>query len=266
MNIDIIPCFLDPFCATGLEHTPATTHFIATIFGWRIGAGHLLALGFTGQALFTARVIVQVLASHRRGESYVPAAFWYLSFAAGLALIAYYFVRSDPVLLLQQAMMVPIHARNIYFIQTENGTNGRRALLMRILLVLVCLACAVCLAGTWATSRPDLENVADPASFVLPLIGTIVPAWLLLGFGYLGMAVFNGRFVAQWIASERRKRSVVPVSFWVMASIGSVMLLIYAIVRSDPVAIVGYAFTLAPFLYNLALIRRSRVKNNACLP
>jgi lipid-A-disaccharide synthase-like uncharacterized protein len=43
-----------------------------------------------------------------------------------------------------------------------------------------------------------------------------------------------------------------------MASAGSAMLLLYAIVRSDPVAVVGYAFTIAPFLYNLALIRRSR--------
>ncbi len=77
--------------------------------------------------------------------------------------------------------------------------------------------------------------------------------WVLLGF--VAQALFMMRFVVQWIASEKAKRSVVPVAFWFFSLGGGVLLLIYAIQRQDPVFIAGQGLGLLIYLRNLALIR-----------
>ena len=77
-----------------------------------------------------------------------------------------------------------------------------------------------------------------------------------LGVGFLGQAFFSSRFLVQWIASERRRESVVPVSFWYFSIGGGLTLLAYAIHRVDPVFIVGQAAGLFVYLRNLYLIRR----------
>jgi lipid-A-disaccharide synthase-like uncharacterized protein len=82
-----------------------------------------------------------------------------------------------------------------------------------------------------------------------------IPAfWLALGF--VGQAIFSGRFLVQWIASERKKRSVVPGTFWWLSLAGGVTLLAYAIHRRDPVFILGQAAGLVVYGRNLVLVRR----------
>jgi lipid-A-disaccharide synthase-like uncharacterized protein len=78
--------------------------------------------------------------------------------------------------------------------------------------------------------------------------------WLSVGF--LGQALFSSRFLVQWIASERRKESVIPLSFWFLSVGGGLALLLYAVHRLDPVFIVGQAAGLFVYLRNLLLIRR----------
>ncbi|KQV37851.1 lipid-A-disaccharide synthase N-terminal domain-containing protein [Massilia sp. Root335] len=80
--------------------------------------------------------------------------------------------------------------------------------------------------------------------------------WLLVGFG--GQAVFMGRFVIQWITSERYRRSVIPVSFWYLSIVGALVLLVYALHRRDPVFVAGQGIAVAIYLRNLQLIRRAR--------
>ena len=77
-------------------------------------------------------------------------------------------------------------------------------------------------------------------------------AWILLGF--IAQMCFTMRFVVQWIASERAKRSVVPVAFWFFSILGGVLLLIYAIYRKDPVFIAGQGMGLLIYVRNLWLI------------
>jgi lipid-A-disaccharide synthase-like uncharacterized protein len=79
-------------------------------------------------------------------------------------------------------------------------------------------------------------------------------AWLTVGF--LGQACFFGRFLIQWIASERRRQSVVPVAFWHFSIVGGVILLAYAIHRQDPVFILGRATSLLVYARNLYFIGR----------
>ncbi|WP_025731846.1 lipid-A-disaccharide synthase N-terminal domain-containing protein [Carnimonas nigrificans] len=81
---------------------------------------------------------------------------------------------------------------------------------------------------------------------------------LWLGVGFLGQLLFSCRFVLQWIASERARRSVVPVSFWLFSIAGGIVLLSYAIYRHDPVFIFGQASGLLIYIRNLMLIRSER--------
>jgi lipid-A-disaccharide synthase-like uncharacterized protein len=80
--------------------------------------------------------------------------------------------------------------------------------------------------------------------------------WIAVGLG--GQLMFSARFIAQWIASERARRSVMPVAFWWLSLGGGVILLAYAIWRRDPVFIVGQASGLMIYARNLWLIRRER--------
>ena len=78
-----------------------------------------LALGFAGQALFSARFLVQWVSSERRKRSVIPLVFWYFSLAGGATLFAYAVHIGDPVFILGQSMGVLIYSRNLYFIHKE---------------------------------------------------------------------------------------------------------------------------------------------------
>jgi len=80
--------------------------------------------------------------------------------------------------------------------------------------------------------------------------------WIAIGL--TGQAMFTGRFLVQWLASERTGKSVVPELFWHLSLSGGLILLAYAIWRKDPVFIVGQATGLFVYMRNLTLIRRER--------
>lgn len=81
-------------------------------------------------------------------------------------------------------------------------------------------------------------------------------SWQAIGF--LGQGVFSARFLVQWIASEKRRDSVIPVAFWWLSLAGGVTLLAYAIHRRDPVFVVGQGMGLAVYARNLILVARKR--------
>ncbi len=86
----------------------------------------------------------------------------------------------------------------------------------------------------------------------------MMPSWPWLAVGFVGQALFSARFLVQWIASERARRSVVPLAFWLLSLGGGLTLLIYAIHRHDPVFIVGQAGGLLIYTRNLMLIYGER--------
>jgi lipid-A-disaccharide synthase-like uncharacterized protein len=77
-------------------------------------------------------------------------------------------------------------------------------------------------------------------------------SWVVLGF--VAQGFFTMRFVVQWIASERARKSVMPVAFWFFSLGGGVLLLIYALYRKDPVFIAGQALGLLVYIRNLYFI------------
>lgn len=86
--------------------------FVQSFDGW-------VALGFAGQIFFTARFLVQWIASERAGRSVVPLAFWFFSIGGGLLLFIYALYRRDPVFILGQGMGLFIYVRNLMLISRE---------------------------------------------------------------------------------------------------------------------------------------------------
>jgi len=78
-----------------------------------------LVLGFVAQALFSARFMVQWIASERAGKSVMPVVFWYLSISGSVLLLAYAIYRRDPVFILGQSAGLIVYFRNLYLIGRE---------------------------------------------------------------------------------------------------------------------------------------------------
>ena len=76
-------------------------------------------LGIIAQGFFTARFVVQWIASERAGKSVIPVAFWFLSIGGGVLLLAYALYRRDPVFIAGQAFGVFVYLRNLYFVMRE---------------------------------------------------------------------------------------------------------------------------------------------------
>ena len=79
-----------------------------------------------------------------------------------------------------------------------------------------------------------------------------VTQWVIIGF--IGQALFGARFIIQWIVSEKRGESTIPLAFWYCSIGGSIVLLTYAIHREDPVFIVGQSLGSIIYIRNLILI------------
>ena len=82
---------------------------------------------------------------------------------------------------------------------------------------------------------------------------------IFLCIGFLGQGLFASRFIFQWIYSEKKGESAIPLIFWYLSIFGGIGLLTYAIFRKDPVIISGQLFGIFIYLRNLILIYK---KNN----
>ncbi|MGL4510714.1 MULTISPECIES: lipid-A-disaccharide synthase N-terminal domain-containing protein [Cetobacterium] len=81
---------------------------------------------------------------------------------------------------------------------------------------------------------------------------------IFLIIGFIGQGLFSMRFIIQWLASEKAKKSVIPFSFWIFSLSGSIFLLIYAIYKKDPVFILGQAPNVLIYSRNIYLIKKNR--------
>ena len=81
-------------------------------------------------------------------------------------------------------------------------------------------------------------------------------AWFILGL--IGQGFFTCRFLYQWIVSERRKESVIPIGFWYLSISGSLMLFIYGFGRAEPILVLGQTFNTLIYTRNLMFIYRKQ--------
>ena len=82
--------------------------------------------------------------------------------------------------------------------------------------------------------------------------------WITIGL--LGQFLFSMRFIIQWIASEKKRQSVIPEIFWFFSISGGLVLLSYAIWRKDPVFILGQSFGVFIYARNIYFINRRKEK------
>jgi lipid-A-disaccharide synthase-like uncharacterized protein len=82
------------------------------------------------------------------------------------------------------------------------------------------------------------------------------PVWTAVGF--IGQFAFGGRFILQWLVSEYKKKSYVPIGFWYLSLVGSIILLAYSIHRVEPIFILGFSLNALIYIRNLHLIYKHK--------
>ena len=82
-----------------------------------------LVIGLIGQGLFASRFVIQWILSEKKGESYIPLVFWYLSIFGGIGLLTYAIFRKDPVIILGQTFGILIYIRNLFLIYKKKSKS-----------------------------------------------------------------------------------------------------------------------------------------------
>lgn len=205
------------------------------MYSWQI-----YIIGFTAQALFSLRLIMQWIASEKEKKVLTPTNFWKASLLASFLLFVYGYLRDDFSIMLGQALTYFIYIRNIQLQkQWKNFPRWFRIFLFLFPVMLVIYS--------YNNNIYDIEKL---------LFNEAIPLWLIyLGSG--AQILFTFRFIYQWIYSERHKESILPLGFWILSFSGASLILVYAILRKDPVLFVGHLFGMIIYIRNIVLSRKN---------
>lgn len=200
----------------------------------------ILALGVAGASIFYGRFIVQWIASEYRKASVMPTAFWYMSGIGSVMLLTFGILDQSLLGIIGQNINVVIYGRNISHIWRERGTMTPRRF-------------AVLHAAMFGFATIGLVYVVKLALLEWEVQGQNVPEvsrvnWTWLAIGLIGQGLFAMRFIIQWIATEKRKKSVVPNIFWIISLTAAVFQCAAFIQREDWVFAAGMAITV--FIYS----------------
>ena len=196
----------------------------------------IFAIGFTAQALFSARLLHQWLLSEKHKKVVSPNLFWKLSLFASFLLFVYGYLRDDFAIMLGQAMTYFIYIRNLHL----QGEWQKAPKSFRILMYLFPVLLVI---YGYNNNSLDMQEL---------FFNEDIPYWLL-GLGIAAQILFNLRFIYQWIYSEKIKESVLPLGFWILSLLGAMLILVYAIFRKDPVLFVGHIMGSLIYVRNIAL-------------
>jgi lipid-A-disaccharide synthase-like uncharacterized protein len=201
----------------------------------------VFTIGFIAQILFSARLLVQWISSEKAGRVLSPLLFWQLSILASFLLVLYGVLRHDLAIILGQAVTYGIYIRNLSY----HGFWRKIPRPAQILIIAFPLL-AIC----WLVS-------GETYNFQKIIGNKDIPLTLML-WGLAGQIVFTFRFVLQWLYTEKKKQSILPIDFWIFSIIGSIMVLSYALIRRDPVLVVGQLFGFVVYFRNTLLWWRRR--------
>ena len=196
----------------------------------------IYALGFTAQILFFARTIVQWFKSEKEGEIISPAVYWQISLIASIVMLVYGLFRNDFSIVLGQFIVYFIYIRNLQLKKVWK----KMMLISRIIAVILPVFCVLWLAFGKSYNISTILKNDD------------VALWLMI-WGSTGQVIFTFRFIYQWIYSENRKDSLLPVGFWIISTAGSLMILIYSIYRADPVLFAAHSLGLFIYARNILI-------------
>lgn len=196
----------------------------------------IVGVGLLAQALFSARILVQWVASERAKEILSPTLFWQLSMIASILLCLYGWLRNDFAIILGQLIAYYIYIWNL----KTKGAWNKLSVISRTVFDLIPVAAVVYFlfnAQETATNLFKQENI---------------PVALML-FGVAGQLTFTLRFIYQWLCSRKTGDSILPIGFWIISLTGSSMIIIYAIIRRDPVLILGQSMGFVAYVRNIMI-------------
>lgn len=204
----------------------------------------IYSIGFIAQIMFSSRLVVQWITSERQKKVITPTLFWTLSLIASFLLFVYGYLREDFAIMLGQGLTYFIYIRNLQL----KGEWTKFPRFLRYFLFIVPILISIFYFNNNVIDRDILFKNED------------IPLWLLL-LGIISQIVFTLRFIYQWIYSEVKKESLLPLGFWILSLSGSLLILTYAIFRKDPVLFLGHGLGSIIYTRNLFLIRKSNVEN-----
>ncbi len=199
----------------------------------------IYSVGFLAQILFSSRLIVQWITSEKQKKVITPSLFWSLSLMASFLLFIYGYLRNDFAIMLGQGLTYYIYIRNL---QLQNQWQKVPKLLQWILFLMPVFV----VIFYYNNNKIDIALLFKNED---------IPFWLL-ALGIVSQIVFTLRFVFQWLYSEKKKESSLPLGFWALSLIGSLLILTYAIFRKDPVLFVGHILGATIYVRNLILLKK----------
>lgn len=199
----------------------------------------IFLIGFISQALFFTRTLLQWILSERARKVLSPTIYWVLSIIASYLFCIYGWFRNDFAILLGQVISYYIYIWNL----NENGVWRKIPVVLKALLILTPL---VAIGFVLKNGSYFVENFLSHPN---------IPLWLLI-FGSMGQIIFTLRFVYQWIYSMRRNESVLPMGFWLISLFGSGIIVIYGLIRVDPILILGQSVGFIAYTRNIILYRK----------
>ncbi|AVR46244.1 lauroyl acyltransferase [Christiangramia fulva] len=200
------------------------------------------AIGFLAQLLFSGRMFLQWVLSEKSKKIITPVLFWQLSLLASFLLFLYGYLRDDFAIMLGQALTYFIYIRNLQL----QGEWLKMPKFLRIFLWIFPVLIVIYGFNNNVYNVQKLFHNED------------IPFWLLI-LGSFAQLIFTLRFVYQWVYSERRKISSLPMGFWLLSLLGSGLILVYGIFRRDPVLLVGHGIGVIMYTRNL-YIQKNEIK------
>lgn len=222
---------------------------------WLTAERFWTALGTVGAVVFYGRFYVQWLVSERRKRSVIPIAFWYMSSVGSLLLLVYAVAIRSPVGALGQSFNIVVYGRNLVHLWRERGTlTKERSIAAHAVMGTVAVLALSLVAYTWLREY-EVNRAASSE--------TAVRNWVWVAVGTVGQALFAARFLVQWIATEIKRRSVVPPAFWYLSIAAATLQMACFAQRSEWIFVAGMAATLLIYGRNIWLLRIQEPEESA---
>jgi lipid-A-disaccharide synthase-like uncharacterized protein len=197
-------------------------------------------LGFFAQALFGTRLIAQLIISEKKGQVVSPAIYWQLGVVGSFLFMIYGIIRNDFVIIFGQSLSYFIYIRNL---QLKNLWTII-PLPVRIILFSLPVFAVIYIFSESEKLNAIFSgsNISDP----------------IVAIGAVGQLMLNLRYVYQWIYSEKKNESVLPVGFWIISATASAMIISYSWFRNDPVLLVSQGLGIFIYVRNIIIHFRPR--------
>lgn len=182
----------------------------------------IYAIGLAAQVFYTGRVLIQWYRAEKTHTSPSPTLYWLFSIAGSTLLFLYGWLRNDFSILFGEFLAYYIYMWNL----KAKGVYARIPRSVPIIQAVIPLLVLAAVLRHPADFRTEFLQNAD------------VPLGLLL-FGSAGQFIFKMRFVYQLVHSIRHQQSLMPLMFWIIATLGSLMIIVYGIIRHDWVLVLG---------------------------